>query len=104
MALAKHLNATSPQEDLEETAPVCAALCQLLTGDAALQQRVSPHLPAIVQAFGRVGVQDAAPMAARRQVAQVLLQLQGQFAAVVGPLVAALPADQQTTLQQLASG
>lgn len=90
------------QEDLEETSPVCAALCQLLTGDAALQQRLSGHMPAVVQAFGRVAAHEAAPMAARQQVSRALAQLQGQFPAV-GPLVAALPAEQQQALQQLAA-
>ncbi|KAI8467320.1 MAG: armadillo-type protein [Monoraphidium minutum] len=87
------------QEDLEETAPVCAALCQLLAGDAALQARVAPQLPAIVAAFGRVAVQEAAPMAARQQAARALSQLQD----AVGPLLASLPADQQQALQQLAA-
>lgn len=92
-----------PQEDLEETTPACAALCQLLTGDATTQQRVSLHLPVVVEAFGRVAAHEAAPMDTRQHVARTLAQLQGRFPAV-GPLCAALPPEQQQALQQLASG
>jgi hypothetical protein len=82
--------------------PVVAAVTQLLA-DAALQPRLAPHLPAVVAALGKVAGHEAAPMAARQQVARALAQLQGQLPAL-GPLCAALPADQQQALQQLSSG
>jgi hypothetical protein len=84
------------QEDIEETVPVCAAVTQLLAGDASVQQRLAPHLPAVVAALGRVAGHESAPMAARQQVARALAQLPA-----LGPLCAALPPEQQQALQQL---
>lgn len=90
------------QEDHEETLPAVAALCQLLGGAAGpdAQQRAAQHLGAVVAAFGRVAAHEAAPEAAKRQAARALA---GMPPAQVGPMVAALPAEQRQALEQLAA-
>lgn len=86
------------QEDLEETAPAVAALSQLLAS-ADARPRVAPCLPALVGALARVAAQPPAPADARQQAARAVTALGADAAA----LVAALPAEQQQALQQLAA-
>lgn len=88
------------QEDLEETTPVCSAICQCLGSKA---DRIQGFVPQIVQVFGQIAVQDAAPMAARVQVAKTLALLHAQYGEHMGPLLAALPEHQRVVLQQLAN-
>lgn len=57
------------------------------------------HLP--VQVFGQVAAQITCPMQARLMVANTLVQLQSRYPEQMGPLLAQLPAEQQTSIQQL---
>jgi hypothetical protein len=57
---------------------------------------------AVAQALGSIAVLEAAPQAARVQAAQTLSQLAAAYPQHMGPLLTALPADQQAVLRALA--
>lgn len=54
-----------------------------------------------LQIFGQVAAQVDAPQEARVMVARTLCDLQARHPGSMGPLLAQLPPEQQTVLQQL---
>ncbi|EFJ45451.1 hypothetical protein VOLCADRAFT_94324 [Volvox carteri f. nagariensis] len=96
------LGALPLREDLKEAGAVFGALCGLLTGDQA--QRVAGLVPQVVAAFGAAAVQQPPlPQEVVVQVARTLAALTQQFPGPMGPLVAALPAEQRAALEAAAA-
>ncbi|GLC39350.1 hypothetical protein PLESTB_000894500 [Pleodorina starrii] len=96
------LGALPLREDLKEAPAVYGALCGLITGDQA--QRVAAMVPQVVAAFGAAAVQQPPlPAAVVVQVARTLAALTQQYPGPMGPLVAALPAEQRAALEAAAA-
>lgn len=97
------LGALPPSEDLGEAAPAYRALAHLLLAGEAVLLRISAHVPAIVQSFGKAAAMEKLPVATRRLVAHTLASLRQNFAAQLDPLLQALPANQQQALAEQAA-
>uniref|UniRef100_A0A383W429 Importin N-terminal domain-containing protein n=1 Tax=Tetradesmus obliquus TaxID=3088 RepID=A0A383W429_TETOB len=95
------LGALPLKEDLSETTPAVAALCKLLLSDQLSE--IQQFVPQIVQVFGQVAVQIAAPTEAKVGVAQTLMNMQAKYHGQMAPLLAQLPQEQQAALQMLVS-
>jgi len=93
------LGALPLREDMEEGATVYGALCALLLGDQAT--RVAPLVPRILHILGEALAQPppaAATPEARTAIGRALNELNARYAAQLGPVVAALPAELRAAL------